>query len=116
MRIFFVILLVLMGCQKEKAFEFNLDYRNDPIAVDCEDPKDVSLIFEHEGMQTKKITGTDVTSKTLVDRNGKKRTVCIFNDMSLREFCEYKGPKEVGPYWVSEYQKIDAAKCSEVLK
>ncbi len=91
------------------------DYRNFPIAVDCEKPQDVSLNFTKEGMPPKRVDDKNVEFKEIFNAKGERQPICIFKDMTLLEFCQYKGPDEVAPYWVENYKKINAVKCKEVL-
>lgn len=110
------LLFLLSSCSYKNPFLFTSDYRQFPIAVDCDKASDVSLTFQKEGMPTVRIDEHSVEFKTLVDDKGKSRPICIFENMTLLQFCQYKGPDIVGPYWVPAYQKIDAAKCKEVLR
>jgi hypothetical protein len=106
--------LFLHSCKN--SFNYTSDYRQFPIAVDCEKASDVSLTFKKEGLPTIHIDETKVEFKVLVDDKGVKRPVCIFDDMSLLDFCKYKDGDTVAPYWESSYQKINAVKCKEVIK
>ena len=110
------LLSFFSACELKNTFNLSTDYRNFPIAVDCEKPSDVNLTYEKEGMITKKVGPTNVTFKIIKSDKGFDRPICIFDDLTLLEFCQYKGPSEVGPYWIASYQKINAVKCSEVLK
>jgi hypothetical protein len=93
-----------------------MDYRQDPIAVDCEKASDVSLTFSKSGMPTIKVDANNVDVRVVKDIAGTPHTVCVFQNLTLLEFCQYKGKDEVAPYWVEGYQKIDSVKCSEILK
>lgn len=112
----FTILLMVASCSYKNPFLFTSDYRQFPVAVDCEKATDVSLTFQKDGMPTVHIDDHSVEFKNLVDDKGKMRPICIFENMTLLQFCQYKGADAVGPYWVPAYQKIDAAKCKEVLR
>lgn len=116
--IFFVLTITtcLTSCDFKSPINLSFDYRNDPIAVDCESASDVSLHFSKVGMPTKKVDSNNVDFKIIKDQSGNPRSVCIFQDLTLLEFCQYKGKDEVAPYWVEGYQKIDSVKCKEILK
>lgn len=115
--IFFITIFTLLSsCELKHTFNLSSDYRNFPIAVDCDKPSDVNLTYQKEGMITKKVGATNVTFKIIKNDKGQDRSICIFDDLTLLEFCQYKGELEVGPYWIASYQKINAVKCSEVLK
>lgn len=90
--------------------------KNSAIAVDCEKARDVSLTFSKVGMPTKKVDANNVDFKIIKDQHGQPRSICIFQDLTLLEFCQYKGKEEVAPYWMEGYQKIDSVKCQEILK
>ncbi len=115
-KIILLIIMSLTSCSLKSPFNFTMDYRQDPIAVDCEKATDVSLTFSKTGMPTKKVDSNGVDFKIIKDIGGKPRSICIFQDITLLEFCQYKGKDEVAPYWVEGYQKIDSVKCSEILK
>jgi hypothetical protein len=93
-----------------------MDYRQDPIAVDCEKPTDVDLTFSKTGMPTIKVSANNVEFREIKDIAGKLHGICIFQDLNLLQFCQYKGKEAVAPYWVAGYGKIDSVKCSEILK
>jgi hypothetical protein len=114
--IFFILLTLFSSCELKHSFNLSSDYRNFPIAVDCEKPSDVNLTYQKDGMPTKKVGANNVTFKIIKNDKGFDRPICIFDDLTLLEFCQYKGESEVGPYWIASYQKINAVKCSEVLK
>jgi hypothetical protein len=114
--ILFFTSLLFVSCTYQNPFNFSKDYRNYPIAVDCEKPSDVSLIYSKIGLPTKIVNQNNVDFKIIKDDKGNDRNVCIFQDLTLLEFCEYKGPDEVAPYWVPDYQKINSVKCKEILK
>lgn len=114
--IFWVTLLFLSSCNFKSSFNFSSDYREYPIAVDCEKPSDVNLIFQKSGMPTIKIDENNLEHKIIKDDKGADRSVCIFPDLSLLQFCQYRGVDEVAPYWVPSYGKINSVKCKEVLK
>jgi hypothetical protein len=107
---------MLSACDLKSPFNFTSDYREDPIAVDCDKPSDVSLTFSKTGMPTLKVDATNIEFKTIEDKSGNPRNICIFKNLNLLQFCQYKGKDEVAPYWVSGYQKIDSVKCTEILK
>jgi hypothetical protein len=115
-KIFCIIFVSLFFASCKPPFNLTFDYRNDPIAVDCEKTGDVSLTFSKAGMPTKKVDANNVDFKEIKDQWGKPRTICVFQDLTLLEFCQYKGKDEVAPYWVEGYQKIDSVKCTEILK
>lgn len=114
--LFFSLIATISSCSFKAPFNLSFDYRQDPIAVDCEKAGDVSLNFSKVGMITKKVDANNVDFRVIKDQWGKPRSICVFQDMTLLEFCQYKGKDEVAPYWVEGYQKIDSVKCSEVLK
>lgn len=113
---YFILLTLFSSCELKHTFNLSSDYRNFPIAVDCEKPSDVNLTYQKDGMPTKKVGANNVTFKIIKNDKGFDRPICIFDDLTLLEFCQYKGESEVGPYWIASYQKINAVKCSEVLK
>jgi len=110
-----LILLLSTSCINTKTFLNTGDYRDFPIAVDCEKPEDVSLNFSKDGLPSKRIDDKGVEFREIFSPDGKRRPICIFKDMTLLEFCQYKGEDEVAPYWVESYKKINAVKCKEVL-
>lgn len=115
-KLLLIFLVLLASCDLTNSFNFSSDYRNSPIAVDCEKPQDVSLTFKREGMPTIHIDEKFVEFKQIQDDKGNIRNVCIFQNLNLLQFCQYKGADEVAPYWISSYQKINAVKCKEILK
>ncbi len=111
-----LLILILFSCDLKRNLVGNSDYRYFPIAVDCDRPGDVSLTYQKEGMPTKRVDGNGVEFKIIKNDKGQDRPICIFEDLTLLEFCQYKGALEVAPYWVPSYGRINAVKCSEVLK
>ena len=112
----FFSILIFYSCDLKRPFNFSSDYRTFPIAVDCEKASLVNLTFSKIGMPTKKFNENNVTFKILKNDKGEDRPICILDDLSLLELCQYRGVEEVAPYWVNAYQKINTVKCSEVLK
>ncbi len=115
-KILFYILYFFFFSSCDKNILISKDYRNFPVAVDCNSPKDVNLTYEKKGMPKKKVDETNVDFKMINGDFGKMRPVCIFQDLTLLEICQYKGADFVAPYWVADYERINAVKCKEVLK
>jgi hypothetical protein len=111
-----VTLLFSSACSLKNPFNFSTDYREYPIAVDCDKPSEVNLTFQKEGMPTIHIDQNNLDNKIIKGEKGEDRSVCIFPELSLLHFCQYRGADEVAPYWVSAYGRINTVKCKEVLK
>lgn len=115
-KLLILFFILLAGCDLKKPFNFSSDYRTFPIAVDCERASLVNLTFSKDGMPTKKFNENNVSFKIIKNDKGEDRPICILDELSLLELCQYRGRDEVAPYWVSAYQKINTVKCTEVLK
>ncbi len=113
-RLFILLPILFLSCDGN--IRLTKDYRDFPVAVDCNSPKEVNLTYEKEGMPKKKVDETNVDFKMINGDFGKMRPVCIFQDLTLREICQYKGSDFVAPYWVADYERINAVKCKEILK